>query len=251
MDIWGMEERVETLTNQEVAEYYDKFWPELEKQHQAGINSRHRMILYKLKKSGLRKNSTILEIGCGVGALTGYLAKHIPDGKITGVDISPASVEFAKKKYAHLTHVDFLVADMTSFGHQEQYDIILFPDVLEHIPTEAHENIFKTVSKLCKDDGMIAINLPQPNCVRWFHKNKPEILQIIDLAIETDHLINILYPLGFQLFTKETYILFLNKPEYEWMVFKRKKEFTDVAFKSKWQVLLMGLKLRWKNFISS
>lgn len=241
-----MEKVKDKATYQDVAEYYDKFWPELEKQHQAGINSRHRIILLKLKEAGLRKNSRVLEIGCGVGALTGFIAKHVTDGKITGVDISPASVAFAKEKYKHLKHVDFLVSDMTNFTHDEKYDIVLFPDVLEHIPTEAHQNIFNTVSKLMADDGMIAINLPQPNCIRWFHKHKPEILQIIDLDIETDHLVNILYPLNFQLFKKETYLLYLNKPEYEWMIFKRKSEFEGVEFKKKWQVLFMGLKLRMK-----
>lgn len=239
-----MEESVHTITNKQVGNYYDEFWQTLDKQHQAGINSRHRYILLQLLKSGMKKNSSILEIGCGVGALTGFLARYIPNGRITGVDISPASVEFAKKKYAHLRHVDFLVSDMTSFEHQQQYDIVLFPDVLEHIPTEAHENIFKTVAKLCKPDGIIAINLPQPNCVRWFHKHKPEILQIIDLAIETDHFINLLYPLGFQLFTKHTYVLFLNQPEYEWMVFSRRKEFQDVEFKGRPKVLMQGIRLR-------
>ncbi len=232
------------VSYKEVATYYDDLWANLEKQSMAGVNNRHRTILLKLKKMGLRSDSTILEIGCGIGTLSGFIAKQIPKGKITGVDISPESIEFARKRYSANSNMQFLISDMTSFKHDQEYDIILFPDVLEHIPMEAHENIFKTISGLSHDKTIVAINLPNPKCLRWFHKNDPDKLQIIDLDIETNYLVKMLNQYGFYLHNKDTYALYFNQPDYEWFVFRKDFEFEKVVRKGKITTILNGIILR-------
>lgn len=237
-------------TYKDVANYYDGLWAKLEKESLSGINSRHRVILNKLKKAGLKSNSTILEIGCGIGTLTNYLSKQIPNGKIVGVDISPESVEFARKKYASNKNTSFMVSDMTNFNYEGKFDIVLFPDVLEHIPVEGHQNIFKTISGLVHNQSMVAINLPHPYCLRWFKKNNPEALQIIDQDIETQVLLNNLCPYGFYLRTFETYALYFDMPDYQWMVFDRTVEFKNVVVKPKTTVLINGVFLRLKNIFS-
>lgn len=46
------------------------------------------------------KNKTILDIGCGLGDLYGYLSKNVPGSfKYIGIDISRSVIEDAKKKY--------------------------------------------------------------------------------------------------------------------------------------------------------
>lgn len=71
---------ISTAFEKEISEvkYYNKLWAELEEQNKAGINSRHRAIIKRLKKAGLKKNSTVLEIGCGIGAISGLILKNIP-----------------------------------------------------------------------------------------------------------------------------------------------------------------------------
>lgn len=234
----------------EVANYYDELWAQLEKESLAGINSRHRIILNKLKKAGLKKNSTLLEIGCGIGTLSSFICKHVPNGKVTAVDISPSSIEFSKKKYAAFSNMEFFVSDMTNFEYTGQFDFILFPDVLEHIPVEGHENIFRTVKNLVHPNSKILINLPNPRCIRWFRKNKPQDLQIIDQDIETNFLVKTIYPNGFYLESKETYALYFDQPDYEWFVFRSNKEFESVNKKSKVEVLINNLKLRLSNIFS-
>jgi len=52
---------------EEVSEYYDGF---SSYQLAKGINSRHLSIFRFLRKAGLKKNSIVLEIGCGIGTVT-------------------------------------------------------------------------------------------------------------------------------------------------------------------------------------
>jgi 2-polyprenyl-3-methyl-5-hydroxy-6-metoxy-1,4-benzoquinol methylase len=234
----------------EVAEYYDKTWAKLKKSEGAGINSRHRYILYKLKKAGLNSRSTLLEIGCGIGTLSRFISKHVQGGRVDAVDISPASIETAKKLYADIKNLHFHVSDMTDFKIDSKFDVILFPDVLEHIPVEAHDNIFKTISGLVHENSIVAINLPDPRSLRWFHKNKPEVLQIIDQDIEANILINKLYNHGFYLDSFESYKLYFDQPDYEWFVFKVQKEVKTLNKLPQSSVLLNNLRLRLLNLIS-
>ena len=44
-----------------------------------------------------KKNSTVLEIGCGPGNITRYLLAKRPDLEILGTDISPNMIELAKR----------------------------------------------------------------------------------------------------------------------------------------------------------
>ena len=42
--------------------------------------------------------STVLEVGCGVGAQTVTLAQRSPDARFTSIDISPVSLAEAKRR---------------------------------------------------------------------------------------------------------------------------------------------------------
>ena len=64
-----------STTKEQVKEYYDTF---KEHQKKLGINIRHRTILKNLKNAGLKPNSNVLEIGCGIGTVSHLILKQIP-----------------------------------------------------------------------------------------------------------------------------------------------------------------------------
>ena len=53
--------------------------------------------------------NTILELGCGAGYLTGFLAKTFPDSKIVAIDSSEQAISMAEKRIAdlHIENVEF------------------------------------------------------------------------------------------------------------------------------------------------
>lgn len=238
------------MENQQVAAFYDKFWAELDKKKLSGINSRHRYILRNLKLAGLKRNSTVLEIGCGLGMLTGFIAKSIPAGKIVGVDISPDSIEYAKKKYASNSNMSFRVDDMTDFKIGDTFDFVVFPDVLEHIPIEAHATIFKTIRQLVHDDSIILINIPNPPALEYMHVHYKSELQIIDQPLHTDKFLKAIYENGFFLEQLSTYSIFFKEPDYQSMIVKPALPFKVMAPKNKLSVLRRSILLRLENLLS-
>ena len=96
----------------------------------------------ELIKSGLRKDSVVLEVGCGVGTLTVLLNKFLSKGKLVATDISDESIEKAKKRIPNSNKIDFFVTDMKDFSYSQKFDFIVLPDVLEHIPIDQHKELF-------------------------------------------------------------------------------------------------------------
>lgn len=231
-------------TYSDVSKYYDSEWAKLEKEKLTGINSRHRYIMKFLIENGMKSNHSVLEIGCGIGTLSSFVCSKLKNGKLTGVDISPETIEQNKIRYKHLNNVHFIVSDMTDFSIDEKYDIIILPDVLEHIPIEAHDNIFKTIKGLIKPDGFIFINIPNPYALEYLHIHHKELLQIIDQPIYTNILLNTVYKYDFYIDNLKTYAVFYEEADYQMMVLKPRKAFESMTVKPKINVLLNSLKLR-------
>ena len=81
--------------------------------------------------------STVLEVGCGVGAQTVTLAQRSPGARFTAVDVSAASVAEARRRAgrAGVTNVTFRRADLFAlpFG-PGSFDHVFVCFVLEHLP---------------------------------------------------------------------------------------------------------------------
>ncbi|MBL7922472.1 MAG: class I SAM-dependent methyltransferase [Bacteroidia bacterium] len=217
-------------TKEQVKDYYDTF---KEHQKQLGINIRHRTILKNLKNAGLKTNSNVLEIGCGIGTVSNLILKYIAEGSFVGLDISPESINMAKNFNAFHKKAEFLVNDMSNFTHNTKFDFIVFPDVLEHIPVEQHANIFETVSKLSSDKAVILINIPEPNYLNWVRQNAPERLQIIDQSLSMQDLLNNSYPYGFKLYSMNPYSLHYDVNDYLSIVLKKDPSVETVNLKGK------------------
>jgi trans-aconitate 2-methyltransferase len=226
-----------------VAGFYDDF---SKNQLKTGITIRHYSILNKLKKAGLRKDHVVLEIGCGIGTLTGLLGKFVSNGKVTALDISPESVQIARKRCIGQKHISFGVSDMSDFESQEKFDFVVFPDVLEHIPVEHHANIFKRVAKALKANGKIAIHIPDPLQLDFIRKTIPQSLQIIDQSLYIQDFIANTDNCNLMLDVYERYCLYSQYPDYNWVVFSSLQSIPNNPIRNK--ALLKLKQLYWKFF---
>jgi cyclopropane fatty-acyl-phospholipid synthase-like methyltransferase len=202
----------------EVKEYYDEFAKE---QVNFGINLRHLRILSWLEKFGMKQDSKILEIGCGIGTQTELIAKYLRGGSATAMDISPKSIDIASQRLKGFSNVKLLAADVTEgIDEKETFDIILLPDVLEHIPLASHSRLFANLKNVLRRKGFILIHIPDPYYLKWLSEHHPESLQIIDQSVYTDELIKNIYPHRLYVFYLESYCIWTNQPDYQVIVLK-------------------------------
>ena len=92
-------------------------------------------LIESLKIKGVE---SILDIGCGDGRITAYLAGLVPDGRALGVDLSPDMVGFACREYAAVPNLRFQVADASRLHFHDEFDLVVSFACLhwieDHIP---------------------------------------------------------------------------------------------------------------------
>jgi SAM-dependent methyltransferase len=102
--------------------------------------------------------STVLEIGCGVGAQTVSLAQRSLAARFTSIDLSADSIAEAKRKVvqAGLTNVEFRQADIFALPFSaESFDHLFVCFVLEHLARPAEALVI--LRHLLKPGGTITV----------------------------------------------------------------------------------------------
>ena len=206
---------------QEVQKWYDSF---TSKQVNVGVNLRHYKIMEHLVASGLKQSDTVLEIGCGIGTLTGLLSKYLKKGELVATDISPESINIAKKQLSVRKNTQFLVSDTSDLRYPKKFDFIVLPDVLEHIPIEQHRNLFKVMADHMHDTSIIFIHIPHPKALDYIRANTPEKLQIIDQSINASELLQDAYSNGLILISYTSHSVFNQQHDYAFIKLKKETE---------------------------
>ena len=77
--------------------------------------------------------SKVLELGCGMGFNSTYLAEKNPNVKFTGVDLTPNNIKEAQNNAKELSNNTFRQMDLVNLADlEDKYDIILAVENLFH-----------------------------------------------------------------------------------------------------------------------
>jgi len=103
----------------------------------------------------IKHGSDILDIGCGFGASSLYLAKKYK-AAITGITISSVQVQMATEAAAReQLDAKFLLMDAEAMEFQQQFDVLWSVESISHY--EHREEFFASAAKLLKPGGLFAI----------------------------------------------------------------------------------------------
>src|SRR3990172_5570084 len=95
----------------------------------------------------------MLEVGCGTGEYTKYVAKMFKDSKITALDISPGMIKIAREKCKDAKNVKFVCKSAYKTNlRKESFDVIFCFYTLHHlkIPQAAKE-----IERLLNSKGIV------------------------------------------------------------------------------------------------
>lgn len=122
-------------------------------------NFTYRLLINVIEKNLKVNNLNILDIGCGAGTLSFYLAGK--GHRITGIDISQKAINECKKsaKKIKLKNTEFVrVSFPEEFVLKKQFDEIIFTEVIEHISND--RKALKEIYKLLKPNGILILSTP-------------------------------------------------------------------------------------------
>jgi tocopherol O-methyltransferase len=144
-----------------VSPYYRSLWGEHlhhgywirgdESKEQAQIQ----LIEHLAQLASVKCGSDILDIGCGFGGSSLYLAKKY-NATVTGITISPVQVEMASEAAAR-EHVDakFLLMDAEAMYFQQPFDLLWSVESISHY--QHPQKFFASAARLLKPGGCFAI----------------------------------------------------------------------------------------------
>ena len=96
--------------------------------------------------------ASVLEIGCGPGALAEALARWYPRAAVTGVDRDSNFISFAA---SHAPHIRYLEGDATALPFPDSsFDVTISNTVQEHIPPDG---FYGEQRRILKPDGVCLV----------------------------------------------------------------------------------------------
>lgn len=103
---------------------------------------------------------SILELGCGWGSLTLWVAENYPASRITAVSNSRSQKEFIEQQAAVrgvADRVTVITADMNDFKPENTYDRIVSVEMFEHMRN--YERLLQRISGWLNEQGKLLIHI--------------------------------------------------------------------------------------------
>ncbi|MDD3375852.1 MAG: class I SAM-dependent methyltransferase [Candidatus Riflebacteria bacterium] len=118
------------------------------------------MLWMSSDRAKIRDGMDVLEIGCGWGAMTFWLAENYPNIRITSVVDSTKRLIILKKKIKELglTNITFVSADFEELDYGQSFDRILCLERFDLIART--ENWDSRISKMLKPEGKFFLQFP-------------------------------------------------------------------------------------------
>lgn len=113
------------------------------------------MLARSVAHAGLRDGMEILEIGCGWGSLTLYMAERFPNARILAISNSRTQREFitAKAHERGLGNVTVLTKDICDFQTGIRFDRVVSIECFEHLRN--YGELFRRIRGWLKPDGRL------------------------------------------------------------------------------------------------
>lgn len=117
------------------------------------------MLRLTCDRAGLADGQDVLELGCGWGSLTLWMAEAYPASRITGVSNSRSQKEWidAQARERGLANLSVVTADMNDFAPAGRFDRVVSVEMLEHMRN--YEALLARVASWMRDEGRLFVHV--------------------------------------------------------------------------------------------
>ena len=86
-------------------------------------------------RAGIADGMDVLDLGCGWGSLSLWIAEHFPNASVTSVSNSSSQREFIMGQAAarQIENIEVIVADMNDFDIDRRFDRVVSVEMFEHM----------------------------------------------------------------------------------------------------------------------
>jgi cyclopropane-fatty-acyl-phospholipid synthase len=136
--------------------YSSGYWPQ-------GVStlddSEVEMLKLTSERASLSDGQQILELGCGWGSLTFFMAKTFPNSNITAVSNSNDQRQFIEKKCEKLKikNIKVITADMNDFSIDKVFDRVVSIEMFEHMRN--YDELLKRVNGWLNQKGKLFVHI--------------------------------------------------------------------------------------------
>ena len=88
-----------------------------------------------VQRAGIEDLRLVLELGCGWGSLSLWVAEQFPDAFVTSVSNSSTQRDFILKlaNEREIRNIDVIVCDMNAFATEKRFDRVVSIEMFEHM----------------------------------------------------------------------------------------------------------------------
>ncbi|MHC4217116.1 MAG: SAM-dependent methyltransferase [Planctomycetota bacterium] len=111
------------------------------------------------RRAGIRDGQAILELGCGWGSLSLWMAENYPDARITAVSNSASQRHYIEGEAAArgLDNLRVITADMNDFDTRDRFDRIVSVEMFEHMRN--YRQLLRRVSGWLRPGGSLFVHV--------------------------------------------------------------------------------------------
>lgn len=117
------------------------------------------MLRVTCERAQLGDGQRILELGCGWGSLSLWMAEHFPHAQITGVSNSATQKEHidTEARRRGLNNVRIITCDMNRFDSAETFDRVVSVEMFEHMKN--YERLMGNIARWLKPEGRLFVHI--------------------------------------------------------------------------------------------
>ncbi len=108
------------------------------------------------------KNRRVLDIACGEGYGSAFLAKCASE--VIGIDSDQTTIDHAAQKYSSMHNLSFRVGRCEAL-HEDlgSFDLVVSYETIEHLAQNDQVELLNNVGKILKQDGLFIVSSPDKN----------------------------------------------------------------------------------------